>query len=161
MERLREIIITHFEFDDIISSEDATDILKLVGADKVNPRGRGVPTYIKKMQMEAPIMQEDQAGLDYVLKPAQERERKRKEKAMAELKAAMPDALAKYKATQGPDIPREFRTPDNVETPAEAEARRRQELEEEKRQLRCVPTDIIAVNNNEGEDTKDGEEDQD
>jgi hypothetical protein len=112
------------------------------------------------MQMEAPLMHGDQAGLDYVLKPAQERERKRKEKAMAELKAATPEALAIYKASQGPDIPREFRKPDNIETPAEAEIRRRQELEEEKRQLRCVPADIIAVNNEE-EDTEDGEEDQD
>ena len=149
VERLREIIITHFGAEDIETTDDATDILKFVGAGKVNPAGRNVATYVKKMELENAVY--EGSRIDNVLSPARDKAEKRKDQArqgyMEAFKHIDMEAI-KRAAGQGQEQPREYRKPDNMveepETLEQATARRKQESAEMKLALMAVPADIIT-----------------
>ncbi len=152
MERLREIIINHAGAQDIETSDDATDVLKFIGASKVNPSGRNMATYVKKMEIESQLL--DGGNLEYVTEPAKTKADLRKTRQVGKL---MPEAMriAKIQAkerleeTQKPVI----RMPDNVvETPEQAVIRRDEELEASKSQM-LLPTAQQELKEEEHEET--------
>uniref|UniRef100_A0A6H1ZIC3 Uncharacterized protein n=1 Tax=viral metagenome TaxID=1070528 RepID=A0A6H1ZIC3_9ZZZZ len=147
IERLREIIITHFGAEDIETSDDATDILKFVGAGKINPAGRNVATYVKKMELENAVF--EGSKIDSILSPARDKAERRKEQArqgyMEAIKQVDMEAI-KRAINQGQEQePHKYRKPDNmvVETLEEATARRKHEDAELKTAMSAVPADIV------------------
>ena len=139
MERLREIIVNHAGAQDIETSDDATDVLKFIGASKVNPSGRNMATYVKKMEIESQLL--DGGNLEYVTEPAKTKASIRKTRQVDKL---MPEAMriARTQAREGLEKTQKpvTRMPDNVvETPEQAVVRRDEELEASKSQM-LLPT---------------------
>jgi len=157
MERLRDILITHFDVEDIETSDDATDVLRFLGAGKVNPAGRNVATYVKKMELENAVF--EGSRLEQVLEPARKKADIRSQKRVEELTKQFNDMSEediKKIATSGEKAKEEaqtrvFRKPEwleeEPETLAEATARRARESAELKASMAAVPEDIIVEEN--------------
>lgn len=150
LERMREIVITHFGADDVISSEGATDILKFIGAGRVNPQGRLVASYIQKVELEDQCF--SGGTLERVMGPARKKEQERRKKAVDEYKQQIPQLLDNVKETIKVEDRGETRMPDNVvEEPEAAAERRNGEDEEMLSQLGSVPANAIADDEPESE----------
>ncbi len=128
----------------IMSSEDADDILSEAFKANLNPKGKYMTTFMKQLQREDAYLEG---------RPVGEIDKPRVTKAITKKSASAfadeitPEAvmpIAKdLTAKEERDAGREFRTPDNVETPEEA-AQRRAGEEQELDGLATVPADTIA-----------------
>ena len=152
IEELRNRVIADGA-EDVLSYDDADNILQAFGCGGLNPSGRARPTLLRQQGKEALFL--DGQPVEYATRTKTTKKilESRKRDIDLEVQRIIDSGEAqKILDSVKNEGKRNLRKPETmVETPAEAEERRQGELKDIKAGL-ATPPDIIADNNNDGHD---------
>jgi len=157
IEYCRHILVEEGAID-ILSYEDADRILYAFGVKSLNAGGRQMSTYIRQRGKEELFL--DGTPIDYATAPKATKKMMETKKRNIEnaAKALLESGEAKKifdESYRTDPREREFRKPDNIESPEQAEQRRQQDLKNTKAALATVPADIITDNNSDSDKNDD------